>query len=117
MSREIRIIFPELSSARKTRAAGQLSDVLRNIKEIDSAVVLRERQDTQDAGTIISMILSAPAVAIAIKAISSWAGRSNQGRISILNSNGEVLIENLDSKDMPLAIKNLELFLKPKSKG
>jgi hypothetical protein len=83
MTAELLLSFPESTAAERTRLATTLQETLRHVSGVDQATVLRERDDTMDAGTIVSLVLSAPAIVMAVKALQGWIVRSNQTKIDL----------------------------------
>jgi hypothetical protein len=107
MSNELRISFPEASSAERSRLAQRLQTALVEVRGLQVSLV-KERPDSQDAGTVLSVVLSAPAIVLSIKAISAWLVRNNQTSITILKPDGAVIIKNMRSEDAPKAIEALK---------
>ena len=104
---EIRVVISDASAAEGNRLVPKLQDSLVGIPNL-KAEVLRERQDTQDAGAILSIILAGPAIIAAVKAMAGWLARNNQSAIDITLPNGTVVIKNMKSEDVPKAIAALE---------
>jgi hypothetical protein len=114
MGTEFRITFPEASSAERSRLVSKLQDALQNVNGVQT-VVLRERQDTQDPGTILSVVLGAPAVVYTVKALAAWLVRNNQSRARLTRPDGTVVFEchNMQSEDIAKAIEALNNVIKP----
>jgi dissimilatory sulfite reductase (desulfoviridin) alpha/beta subunit len=110
MRAEIRIRFCDVSPAEQSRLAGSLEDALRTVRGVETCVV-RERTETQDPGTIVSVILGAPAVVLAVKALANWATRTNQGSVEIADVRGTSIIRNINSEDIPKVIQALREHL------
>jgi hypothetical protein len=87
--------------------APKLQDSLVGVTGVKTDI-LRERQDAQDAGAILSIVLAAPAVIAAVKAIGAWLARNNQSAVDITLPNGTVVLRNMRSEDVPKAISALE---------
>jgi hypothetical protein len=107
MSGELRIIFSDSSPAEQSRLASTLRDSLVAIKDV-RASILREHPETQDPGTTLSVILAAPAVVLAVKALAAWLVRHNQSGITIQKADGTVIIKNMRSEDVPKVIEALK---------
>ncbi len=111
MKGSLLVSFEGVSAGRKSMLSSSLVDTLQSLKEIE-ATALQERPDTQDPGTIVSIILGAPAVVIAVKAIAAWMIRNNQSDVTIQTKDGNVVLKNLKSDDVAKAIKALEAVIK-----
>jgi hypothetical protein len=107
MSNEFRISFPEASSAERSRLAGKLETALLDVEGVQVSLV-KERSDSQDAGTILSVVLSAPAIVLSIETLAAWLVRNNQTSITIQKPDGAVIIRNMRSEDAPKAIEALK---------
>jgi len=104
---ELRLRISGASAAEGNKLAPKLQDSLTGVSGIKTEIV-RERQDAQDAGTILSIVLAAPAVIAAVKAIGDWLARNNQSALDITLPNGTVVLKNMKSEDVPKAIAALE---------
>jgi len=104
--------FPTETPARRSQLSMSLGDSLQSLDQVSSIELVRENPDSQDAGTILSIVLSAPAVALAVRAIAAWATRNNQARIDITTADGTVVVSGLDSADVPKAIRALDGVLR-----
>jgi hypothetical protein len=51
------------------------------------------------------VVLAAPAVVLAVKAIGAWLVRENVSGVTITLPNGSVILEKMNSKDIPKAIE------------
>src|SRR6266576_5349620 len=107
MELELRFTFPASSMAERSKLATSLEGDLHD-KGLKSTQVLRERPDTQDPGTILSIVLGAPAVVFAVKAIAAWMIRNNQTNLTIERPDGTVVLRNSE------AIKALEGLFRQK---
>jgi len=107
------LTFPTETPARRSQLTASLQDSLQSLAQVGPIELLRENPDSQDAGTILSIALSAPAVTLAIRAIAAWATRHNQARIDIATADGKIVISGLDTGDVPRAIKALQGVLGP----
>jgi hypothetical protein len=107
MTGEFRITFPGSSAAERSRLASQMADALAQIDGVQTSV-LREQPDTQDPGTILSVILGAPAVLLAVRAVATWLVRNNQSGVTIELPNGTVIAQNMKSEDVPKVVEALK---------
>src|SRR5262249_9174024 len=104
---EFRITFPDVSAAARTRLASDLRDTLAQVSGVSNPSVLRERLDTQDPGTIVSVVLAAPAVVVAVKALGAWLVREHAS-VTIERPDGTIVLKNMKSGDIPNAIEALK---------
>jgi hypothetical protein len=111
MKSELYLTFPTSSAAEKSRLVSGIEDALREVEGISTKVV-RENPESMDPGTILSIVLAAPSVVLAVKAISKWLARNNQSGISITLPNGQVVMTNMKSDDVAAAISALNGVLK-----
>jgi hypothetical protein len=111
MGTEFRITFPEASSAEQSRLATKLQNALGEVEGVQTAV-LREREDTQDPGTILSVVLGAPAVVYAVKALAAWLARNNQSGAVLTLPDGTIVLKNMRSQDVAKAIEALNKVIK-----
>jgi hypothetical protein len=107
---EFRITFPDVSAAARSRLASGLRDTLAHVKSISNPSVLRERPDTQDSGTILSVVLAAPAVVMAVNALAAWLDREHAS-VTIERPDGTVVLKDMKSGDVPNAIEALKNLL------
>jgi hypothetical protein len=107
-SQEILVTFPEETAAKRSQLASSLYDVLSDAHEIGECEIKRERPDTQDSGTILSIVLSAPAIVLAVNKLAAWLTRNNQAGLTITLPDGKVVVRNLKSEDVPKAIDALK---------
>lgn len=73
----------------------------------------REDETTLDFGATLVLVLGAPAVVIAARALRDWANRKNAGTI-IRKRNGETVVKGLESKDVAAVAQALDLARKAK---
>ena len=104
-----KIQFPDESAARQTQLVASLKDALDAENDVEKTEIHRTNKDSQDSDTILTIILAAPAVVAAVKAMHGWAVRSNQAGFVFENAKGDKLIAtNLDSGEVPKVIQALE---------
>ena len=102
--REAGILVQELEQAIQNTAADadQTQDV--HLER------LKARDDTQDFGTILGVVLGAKATIEIAKGISAWLRRKNQTKIRIRTKDGrDVVITNLESKDANAVLNAIAL--------
>lgn len=104
---ESKITIPDASRAEQSRLVSSLADELSAVNGVTKVEALRERPETQDPGTILSIALSAPAIVLAVRAIGKWMNRNNQASVTITLRNGNVVMRNMNSEDVSEAIKAL----------
>ena len=102
----LRLRFPSKSSREQSLLVAELQQVL--AAKVDSAEIVKQRDDTQDAGTILTVVLGAPAVVGAVSAIAAWLIRKNQSGAVIEDEFGRVILTNMESKDVAAAVKAIE---------
>lgn len=92
------IAFTEVSPADANRYAADLAETLHSVHQNVKVTQERTRPDTQDAGTILTIVLGAASVTAVAKGIAAWLARHSGARIQI-SADGSVLATNLDSRD------------------
>lgn len=112
MSNCIQVSFPGASDAEKGQLVSDLQHTVEGVEGVQGTSILRERSDTQDAGTILSIVLGAPAVVLIVEGIANWMNRKNQGIVEIETENGKISLRNMNSEDVNKAIAALTLVLK-----
>jgi hypothetical protein len=111
MATEFTITFPGVSSAQANRFSESLANALRETGPDISVERRRTRQDTQDFGTSLVLILGTTSATLVARGISAWIAKNAGAQIEIF-SDGKVLGKNLNSAD---AAKIAEVFAKPNS--
>ena len=106
------LAFPDETAASKSQFASSLGDHLRGIDPMVKLEILRENPDSQDAGTILSIVLSAPSVVLAVRTIAAWVTRNNQAKVDITTRTGTIVVRGLESSDVPKAIEALQGVLR-----
>ena len=92
------ITFPEDSIAQANRYAADLAAAIRELDEEVQVEQKRDRQDTQDFGATLAIILGTASVTAVAKGISAWLARQSGAKIQI-SADGSVIASNLDSRD------------------
>lgn len=109
----IQISFPDCSAAEANRLSASLEGALANVSEIGDVQIIKNNSETQDIGTILSVVLAAPAVIAAVKAIHAWANRNNQSSLRFENSSGlKFEARNLESNDVSSVVDSLKSLTK-----
>ena len=99
MSDQFKIGFVGTSSAQGNRYAESL---LRTLRDVDPALQIeraRTREDTQDFGASLVLVLGTAAATAVAKGIATWMARNSGARIEI-TADGKVIGTNLDSRDV-----------------
>jgi Effector Associated Constant Component 1 len=105
------ITFPGASMDDANRYAADLADCL---KEIDQDVAVeqrRAREDTQDFGATLAIVLGTASATALARGVAAWLARHSGAKIQI-STDGTVLASNLDSRD---AARIAEAFSRRKS--
>jgi len=62
--------------------------------------LIKKKQNTQDAGTILEIVLTSKAILEIAKGIGVWIGKNGGVNVSYKDSAGtEIMAKNIDSKD------------------
>jgi hypothetical protein len=99
------ITFPASSTAEANRHAAGLSN---SLKDLDRSVIVsqqRDRQDTQDFGATVVLILGTASVTSLARGIAGWLKRT--GTVIEISRGGTVLAKNIDSADMARIVEAL----------
>lgn len=107
MGRELTIMFPGTSVAEANRYCEDLR--LQLLSEAPDVDVHQKRTDptSMDFGASLVMALSAPAAVELAKALIAWAKRNNRAKIVIVNKEGTLVAEGLESKDVASIVRAL----------
>jgi hypothetical protein len=105
------IRFNDISLADANRYAEELRNTLLDASR--SVKVNRRREDpnTQDFGATLVLILGAPAVVAAAKALGNWLQLRNSASVTLEDADGKIIAKNITGKD---AAKLTELFIDKK---
>lgn len=103
------LTFENGSVADANRWASELKEFI--LDATDEVEVEQERDNpySQDLGTMLSLVLGAPAVIATAKAIGQWLNLHREASIRIKTKNGEFEAKNLTHEDV---VKLAELLLK-----
>jgi hypothetical protein len=92
------ISFPGASTAEANRYAAELASALREVDQDLKAEQHRDREDTQDFGATLIVILGTASATAVAKGVAAWLARHSGAKIQI-NADGSVVASNLDSAD------------------
>src|SRR5262245_25457141 len=91
--------FESIPAADATRLA---RDLKRELQSAGFQVRRRREEETSmDFGASLVLILGAPAVVAAAKALHAWVARKNAGSLRIEDDTGTLIARNIESKDVP----------------
>lgn len=101
------LTFENSSTADANRYAEELRRVL--LDAAPEIAVEREREvpSSQDFGGALVMVLGAPAVVVAARALHDWLKRRNAVSITLKTRSGTMIAKNLESKDVPAIVRAL----------
>ena len=106
MNTNITLDFPEVAPAEATQLAEDLREYLLRTNNIEGNVV-KERSDTQDAGSILTIILGAGSTLAIAKGIGYWI-KMQAGKKVRIKETGEIIGENLSTKDIELILQKVK---------
>ena len=92
------VTFPESSRAEANQYAADLVTFLSELHTDSAIEQKRDRQDTQDFGATVAIVLGTASATAIAKGIAVWLMRNSGARIQI-SSDGNVIAKNLDSRD------------------
>lgn len=98
--------FAGASTAEANRYASDLVGTLRGLDQSLTAEQQRNRDDTQDFGSTVVLILGTASITALAKGVAAWLARHSGARLEI-SAEGRVVATNLDSRD---AAKIAEAF-------
>ena len=93
------VTFEGISPSDAQRYAEELQDALLDASPDITVQRRRESPLTQDFGATLIVILGAPAVVAAVKAVGDWLMRRNNASLTWKNADGELLVQNINSND------------------
>jgi len=101
MDTTIMLEFPGASVAEANQLALDLQDHL--IANATSEVeVVKESNDTMDFGATLAIILGASSTIAIAKGIANWLMKQQDRKVTIKSATGEIIGENLSSKDIAI---------------
>jgi hypothetical protein len=92
------ITFPGASRAEANRYASDLAAALRDLHNSVAVEQRRDRQDTQDFGATLAVVLGTASITAVANGVAAWLVRHSGARIEIA-AKGNVIATNLDSRD------------------
>jgi hypothetical protein len=102
------ITFPKSSLGEANALAQELAlEILETAPGV-RIVQKRSNPDTQDFGATLVLILAAPAVVMAVRALKSWLTRTNAASVDVLLPNGRLVAKNVESKDVAAVVAALQ---------
>lgn len=102
------IRFDTLDAASASSAAESLRRTLRDTDPTIQSTLVRTDPEALDFGTAIHVALAAPAIIQLAKGISNWLGRTPSSRVTVIDANGIVVVENISLRDAPRLAKELQ---------
>ena len=102
------ISFPRVPIDQANQYAADLAAILRSLQKGAVIEVRRTRQDSQDYGATLAVILGTASVTAMAKGIAAWIARNSGSEIQI-SHHGDVIAKNLNSGD---AARIAEAFAK-----
>lgn len=109
------ITFNTPSLAEGNQHAEELRHIL--LDATPDLIVERKRDDprTQDFGTTLVLILGTSSVTIVARAMGDWLSKGDgKKKLTVKTSKGEIIAENLSSKDLPKLEELAEKMLSEK---
>jgi|SRR5882724_8576376 len=110
MNREGVIKFEGSSDADANIYASELRQALLDASADITVELRRANPESQNFGDILQVVLAAPAIVIAAKALRDWLILHNSASIEITTKDGTVMAKNLTSKDaasLPEKMRNM----------
>jgi hypothetical protein len=92
------ISFPGVSIAEANRYAADLQTAIRETDESITAERRRSREDAQDFGATLIIVLGTASVTALANGISAWLARHSGAKIQI-EADGSIVASDLDSRD------------------
>jgi hypothetical protein len=101
------IEFDGVSTAEASDYAIELRDALLDSSDQIEAKIMPGAKDTQDFGSTLVLVLGAPSVIIAAKALRDWLKFRYGASISIKTPDGSIVVKNITSKDAESLMEKL----------
>ncbi|MEP1420533.1 MAG: hypothetical protein ABJK59_02030 [Erythrobacter sp.] len=99
------IHYAEGTDFERAQAASSLAEFLSASSSELDVELLRQSDTSMDLGTLVQVILAAPASIILAKGIADFLRRYGSGKFSIVTDDGEMVVEGLDRKATAEIIK------------
>jgi Effector Associated Constant Component 1 len=103
----VTLSFTDATPDEGNRYAKDLRDFLVDADPHLRVAQRRERDDAQDFGATLVLVLGTTAVSTLAGGIAVWLRRNSGARITLKNAKGELLAEGLDSKDAARIVEAL----------
>ena len=104
---ELILAFPGESTSRANKLASSLCQAIASRGFSDSVERLRKDDSSMDAGTLLSVVLGAPSLAMLVTAIKDWALRNYRGTVEISRGETIVKLENIAIADVDELVRAL----------
>jgi hypothetical protein len=91
--------FDGLDAAQASRAAESLRRTLKDTDPTIKARRVRSDPEALDFGSNLEILLAAPSILELAKGISSWLGRTHSSKVTVLDIEGAVIVENISARD------------------
>lgn len=102
------IRFDGVSAAESNKYAASLRD---RLLEACPGIEVERRRDepsAQDFGGTLAVVLGTPFVVALASALKAWVTRTNASSLQVWTSQGMLVATNLDSKDVPTIVRELQ---------
>jgi len=106
MEEQIQISFPSQTWKEKQILVGELRSYLRNQLGVE-ATIQKEKEGTQDLGTLLAIVLGAKTTVVLAKGLSNWLVKHRSIELEIKQGKSVVKAKNLSPKEMELLLKTL----------
>jgi hypothetical protein len=93
------IRFDGLEAADAGRAAESLRRSLLEVDPTIKAKRVRTDPEAMDFGVTLSIVLAAPAIIELAKGISNWLNRTHSSKLTVIASDGTVILENVSARE------------------
>ena len=93
------ISFPELEAADAGRQAEGLRRTLQEFAPTIHARRARAEPDAMDFGTVLEIVLAAPAIIELAKGISGWLARTHSSKLTLTGADGTTIVENITARE------------------
>lgn len=101
------IEFDGVSAAEASNYAIELRDNLLDSSNDIEVKVVAGAKNTQDLGSTLVLVLGAPSMIIAAKALRDWLKFRYSASITIKKPDGTLVVKNITSKDAELIVEKL----------
>jgi hypothetical protein len=81
------------------RAAESLRRSLRDVDPTIQATRVRSSAEAMDFGTMLAVVLAAPAIVELAKGITNWLARTPSSRLTVIGPDGSTIVENISARD------------------